>query len=142
MKVNERRGEGNRKAKKVRLHSLQVHQDSGGEQAPAIEHASESADSHLRVRIPVGLNRENEPIPGQSYLLSVLARANSLGLESHYYCRVYSDTDDRFLQDAFTSGECEITGRVEHRAFGLKLRKSGQRIDLPNFDRDELAKVF
>ena len=48
------------------------------------------------------------------------------------------------MQDAIrTAGiQCETIGRVETRAFGLKIRKNEDCIDLPNFDRDEIARIF
>jgi len=37
---------------------------------------------------------------------------------------------------------CDIIGRAEEPAFGLKLRRSGSWIDLPTFERDEITKIF
>ena len=37
---------------------------------------------------------------------------------------------------------CEIIGRVESREFGLRLREDDRWNDLPEFDRDEIGKIF
>ena len=37
---------------------------------------------------------------------------------------------------------CEIIGRVESPEFGIKLRVHDRWNDLPEFDRDEIGKVF
>ena len=37
---------------------------------------------------------------------------------------------------------CEIIGRVEEPSRGLKLRRGGVWIELPSFDRDEIARAF
>ena len=75
----------------------------GTVQAPVIEHENETAASSLRVYLPAVPGLEGAVIPGQPYLLSVLAKAEDLGLDSYYYCRVYYDAEEIFLQDAFTS---------------------------------------
>ena len=85
---------------------------SGGrvEQAPIIEHTSDTADSHLRVKLPVGSSRQGAAIPGQPYIVSVLARAKSLGLEANYYCRIYDGGNAELLHEAFSSAaEAEWT---------------------------------
>ncbi len=84
--------------------------DGRVEQAPSIEHTDETANTHLRVRLPIGHSREGTVIPGQPYLISVLAKAEGLGPDSSYYCRLYYGLEARFLQDAFTSSEeAEVT---------------------------------
>ena len=80
------------------------------EQAPIIEHTSDTADSHLRVKLPVGSSRQGAAIPGQPYIVSVLARAKSLGLEANYYCRIYDGGNAELLHEAFSSAaEAEWT---------------------------------
>lgn len=37
---------------------------------------------------------------------------------------------------------CEEVGVVRERSFGVKLRKGGRLVDLPEFERDEVAKLF
>ena len=37
---------------------------------------------------------------------------------------------------------CETIGRAEDRSFGLRLRRGGNWTDLPEFDRDEIARIF
>jgi hypothetical protein len=82
----------------------------GTERVPVIEHLAGTATSNLRVRLPVGPGLENAVIPGQPYLLSVLARADGLGVDAYYYCRLYHGTGGHFLQEAFTSTkEAELT---------------------------------
>ncbi len=88
----------------IRWESLSL-SDGRIEQAPVIEQAGESDNSRLLVRLPAGQGRKGAVILRQPYLLSVLARAEGLGLESYYYCRVTYDTERHFLQEAFTSAE-------------------------------------
>ena len=48
--------------------------------------------------------------PSQHYLISVLARTEELGPESHHYCRLCYGLQARLLRDAFTSSEqAEVT---------------------------------
>ena len=89
---------------RVRWETLSL-SDGRIEQAPVIEQERETEISHLRVRLPAGPGRKGGAILGQPYLLSVLARAENLGLEAYYYCRVYYDAEAHFLQEAFTSAE-------------------------------------
>ena len=77
--------------------------DGSRERVPVFEHRSAAAVSTLRVRLPAGAGEEGAVIPGQPYLLSALARAEGLGPDSNYYCRIYDDSAEPFLQDAFTS---------------------------------------
>ena len=77
--------------------------DGSREPVPVIEHQSTAAVSTLRVRLRAGAGEEGAVIPGQPYLLSLLARAEGLGPDSNYYCRIYDDSAEPFLQDAFTS---------------------------------------
>ncbi len=79
--------------------------DGGVEPVPVIEHTGDSADSHLRIRLPAGRSREGAVILGQPYLLSVQARAEDLGLEANYYCRIYHSADAVLLLEAFSSAE-------------------------------------
>ena len=84
--------------------------DGKAEQAPIIEQYARSEASHLRVSLPVWPAEEGGVILGQPYLITALAKAESLGEGSYYYCRVYHDAEMHFLQEAFSSAEeAEIT---------------------------------
>ena len=37
---------------------------------------------------------------------------------------------------------CEIIGQVEERSCGIRLRRQGAWMDLPSFERDEIARAF
>ena len=84
--------------------------DGGKEPVPVIEHTAERAESTLRVGIPLARGTKGMLIPGESYLLSVLSRAENLGLQSFYYCRVYYDESAEFDVEVFTTAkEAEIS---------------------------------
>ena len=101
----------------------------GTVQAPVIEHENETDASSLRVRLPAGPGREGAVIPGQPYLLSVLAKAEDLGLDSTYYCRVYYDAEEIFLQDAFISTKEAEPNFAQREGF---LRVGTYGVVLPN----------
>ena len=61
------------------------------EEVPVIEHTAEDAVSSFKVHLPVKSGADFVLKLGENYLLSVLTRGETLGLESSYFCRVYYD---------------------------------------------------
>ena len=107
--------------------------DGRREPVPVIEHTAERAESTLRVGIPVARGTEASLIPGENYLLSVLARAENLGLESFYYCRVYYDESAEFDVEVYTAVKEAETSFIQKEGYrragvyGLVLPRSLKR---------------
>ena len=57
-------------------------------------------ESVSRIRISLPLSRAGKPgiVPGEQYIVSVLARATDLGPQARYYCRVYCDGAPNFTE--------------------------------------------
>jgi hypothetical protein len=58
---------------------------------PILVNPGNEARSAIRLRLPVGRNGAPGVVPGEQYIVSVLARATDLGPLSRYSCRVYHD---------------------------------------------------
>ena len=73
------------------------------EVVPVLESAAAEGEINLRVHIPVERKGKAGVVPGQLYLLSVLARAEHLDLGAAYYGRLYYDGSSERDVEVFTS---------------------------------------
>ena len=66
--------------------------------------------SSFEVELRLKRRDQWEVLPGQPYILSVLIQARDVEATSTYFCRVYPDDSQRFLEEAFIgSGETPRT---------------------------------
>jgi hypothetical protein len=80
----------------------------------------------VRVRLPKAAYGSAGLVPGEPYLVSVLARARNMGPEANYFCRIHRDGETQYLE-AFRStvGEKKTflhkDGFVRAGAYGVRL---------------------
>lgn len=70
---------------------------------PVITNTASDQTSTIRLRVPVKRDGETWVRLGQPYMLSILARAQNLGADATYFCRVYNDDAAERVSEAFTS---------------------------------------
>lgn len=70
---------------------------------PLIRHDSDRDISAIRIRIPIEVDGELQVHLRQSHMLTVLARAEDLGPNSIYFCRVYADDNSVPSAESFSS---------------------------------------
>ncbi len=92
---------------------------------PVFENRDENEVSTLRLRVPAAeVSSADSAVPGEPYLISVLARATGFGPRSSYFCRAWSD--ERTYTDFFVSSQKSSpsfqhrTGFVRVGAYGAK----------------------
>ncbi len=94
---------------------------------PVLTNTEPRTVSSVRVRIPVNKGGDPQILFDEPYMISVLARANDLGAEAHYYCRIYYDDADTFAEEVFTAAASEKrtfvhqTGFQRFGVYGLSL---------------------
>jgi len=75
---------------------------------------NEQPDGVAALRVRLSTDRIARGAP---YLLTVLARARSLGAQARYFCRMYVDGEEEFLEEAFTSRQQEQKSFIQPNGF-------------------------
>jgi len=88
--------------------------DSGRRARLPVLVSTGAAPTVLRLRLPVAGDGAPGVVPGEPYLISILALAVDLGPASRYACRAYADDDPAYVQFFATSQEPRTN--VLHRA--------------------------
>ena len=86
----------------IRLESLTL-TNGESEPIPVISHDFEELESTIRVQVPVAPGTARALALGEHYLLSVLSRAENLGSDSTYFCRLYYDDSAKLDMEIFAA---------------------------------------
>ena len=84
---------------------------------PVLTNTEPKAVSTVRVRIPVDKGGRPQILLDEAYMISVLTRANHLGADAVYYCRIYYDDADSFAEEVFNSAASELRTFVHQTGF-------------------------
>ena len=116
-----------------------MHDPTEGGVATALRELAAASDCGLSVEAEALFASE------ETRLLCEAFRLDPLGVISSGALLIGLAPDDAHpVRDAIRAAgiPCEVVGRVESPEFGLKLHVNGGWEDLPEFDRDEIGKVF
>ena len=90
-------GKGIDRSGSVEWESIEYEEDRI-EKIPVIVNEDQSARSAIRFRLPLEKDGRAFVVPGEPYMISVLARATALGPDTFYFCRVYNDEETVFTE--------------------------------------------
>ena len=86
-----------------------AYEEGRTDRLPVLRNTAPGEVAAVSLTLPLGKDGEPHLVPGEPYLVSVLARAEGLGPDATYYCRVYNESGSAYVEAFRSNAPAEIT---------------------------------